>query len=161
MAQGFGLRRSEIDDKREERAIRDGVLLARWFILYELDREIERSRRHGRPLSVAVLKPEFPPLDDGRNDPAVELAAQSARAVARTTDLIGWLAGGAFIVVMPETTAEQATLAASRWRDEMYQRSEQLSNTRWDLDCVLDPLGFTDGQAILDTIGARVANRRA
>ena len=41
--------------------LREGPLLARWFILFELEREMKRASRHERALSIMVLMP-FPTL---------------------------------------------------------------------------------------------------
>jgi GGDEF domain-containing protein len=131
--------------------MRDGVLLARWFILYELEREIARARRHRRPLSIVILHPA--PAISGRTpvDVMIDIAAETASSVARTTDLVGWLPGGRILVIMPETDQDQARSAAFRWRNEMYSRTSHLGGLRWN-PTIVDAFAYSSGESLIEAM---------
>ena len=129
--------------------LRDGVLLSRWFIVHELDKEIERARRHERPLTAVVLRAQPSALTPEQTDAVINGAAGTAMTISRSTDLISWLPDCGILVVMPETDGHQARAAAYRWREEMYLRGCQMDAPRWDLEQVIDPLTFPDANALL------------
>jgi len=133
----------------------DGPLFARWFILYELEKEMRRSARHDRPLSVMVLKP-VPTLGSRPSEAALIHAAESARRSARSTDLIGWLAEGGIIVIMPETDRDGANAAVDRWRNEMYVSSMRFGAVRWHVATNVYAGNFESVDALLEAIGAEL-----
>jgi hypothetical protein len=141
--------------------LRDGVLLSSWFIAHELDKEMERARRHHRPLTVVVLRAEQPQLTNRQTNAAINGAAKTAMAISRTTDLIGWLPECGIFVVMPETDRQQATAAAYRWREEMYTRGWHIDAPRWELEQIIDPLEFADADALLSALATVSRQRRA
>jgi hypothetical protein len=140
--------------------LRDGVLLAPWFIAYELDKEMERARRHGRPLTAVVLRAAVGQLPPGEVETAIHAAAKTAVAISRTTDLIGWLPDWGILVIMPETDTPQAQAAAYRWRAEMHARGWHLRAPQWELEQTICPLEFADADAMLAAL-ARLPQRHA
>jgi GGDEF domain-containing protein len=92
----------------------------------------------------------------------VRVAAEAATAVARNTDLIGWLPGERIIVIMPETDEDQARAAAFRWRNEMYSRTSHLGGLRWNATAI-NPFTYPSGDDLLQALskehipGARAA----
>lgn len=96
-------------------------LLRREAILEQLDRELERALRYGRPLTLAMAD-----LDHfkGVNDRYGHLAGDSllrriAQIVAgglRSTDWIGRYGGEEFLLVLPETDLEGASTVAEKIR---------------------------------------------
>jgi GGDEF domain-containing protein len=87
----------------------DTGLLDRAGLESRLEPELSRSRRYGRPLAVAVLVPVAPPLPD-----QLRACASLIRVRLRAPDLVGHLGGGNFALVMPECTADNATMAVQR-----------------------------------------------
>jgi hypothetical protein len=102
--------------------LRDGVLLARWYILYRLAEWMELARRYHRPLSIVVATPIMLPGEPLAEE-AFEIGATAARLVARATDLVGWLEGGRILMIMPETPRMGAVSAVFRWRNEIHLRT--------------------------------------
>lgn len=70
-------------------------------LMLRLDHEVSRGRRYSRPVSLAVLRPDRPVLDDSlRGIPEV------MRARLRTQDILGHLGEGVLAVVLPECNVE-------------------------------------------------------
>lgn len=66
----------------------------------QLQQEISRSARYGRPIALAVLKPLQPaPESVGR-------CAALIRKELKSPDFVGHLGNGVFVVVMPETAPD-------------------------------------------------------
>ncbi len=68
----------------------------------QLEQEISRSVRYGRPLVLAVLKPLQPSAE------SVARCAGLVRKELEPPDFVGHLGQGVFVVVMPETAAPEA-----------------------------------------------------
>lgn len=86
--------------------------------------ELERMRRHGRPLSLLYLDlDDFKRVNDERGHLAGDqLLARVGRLIAgavRKVDLCARLGGDEFAVLMPETGAADAMHVAERIRDGM------------------------------------------
>jgi len=78
-------------------------------LLLRLEHEVSRGRRYSRPVSLAVLRPDRPVLDDSlRGLPDV------MRARLRTQDLLGHLGDGVLAVILPECNVEAGRNAISR-----------------------------------------------
>ena len=87
----------------------------------EIKREMERSRRYGRPLSLVMLNIDgFRGLNDklGRaaGDRVLEEVGRILRLCVRATDILGRYGGEEFAVVLPETRKDQALGAAEKMR---------------------------------------------
>lgn len=96
-------------------------VLTRRRIDTEIQRELDRSRRYGRPLSLVILDIDrFRRLNDelGRaaGDRVLAEVARVLRLCTRTTDAVGRFGGEEFAVVLPETGGEQAVGAAEKMR---------------------------------------------
>ncbi|MBT3712000.1 MAG: diguanylate cyclase [Anaerolineae bacterium] len=81
--------------------------------------ELERARRVSEPISVIFLDiDKFKEVNDRhghlRGDEALKLVAQVIKERSRAYDGTGRWAGDEFLVVLPETTAEDAKNAAKR-----------------------------------------------
>jgi diguanylate cyclase (GGDEF)-like protein len=98
-----------------------GVLNARAF--YEVvSRELERSRRSHRPLSVAYIDlDDFKAMNDryghAAGDELLRAFARCARQTVRNIDSIARLGGDEFALLMPETDSEGALGAIVRFRE--------------------------------------------
>jgi hypothetical protein len=142
------------------RVLFDGPLLNDWFIRYELNREIERAGRHGRPLSVVVMTPVptgAAPLDAD----ALAAAASVAISSARATDLIGWLSGNRILVILPETDRDGAASAAYRLISEMSRQRLNQGRTRWTVTAKADGHTYESAEQLLDTVAAEVVREQA
>jgi hypothetical protein len=142
------------------KTLRDGVLLAHWYILYRLDEEMERARRYRRPLSIMLARP-LPVSGEQPNALACEVGAAAAQATARLTDLLGWLGRDAILVIMPETGQADANAAASRWRNEMQSRGQPVGGHEWQVAAVENDDRFERPDQLLDCAAQHLARREA
>ncbi len=133
----------------------EGSLLAGWFILHELEKEMQRAKRHERHLSILVLTP-VPSLGHRPDAPALEAAAIAARQSARTTDLVGWLPDDRILVVLPETDRDGAAAATHRWRTEMYTSTLRMGPVRWVVTMSVDPFAYGSAKELIDALTAAV-----
>lgn len=74
----------------------------------QLEQEISRSVRYGRPLALAVLKPLQNPGDH------VGQCAAVVRKQLEPPDFVGHLGNGVFVLVMPETASGEAQSLVGR-----------------------------------------------
>ena len=132
----------------------DGPLLARWFILYELDKEMRRAKRHERPLSIMVLMPVATLSQPAEQ--SLLAAAEAARRSSRVTDLIGWLPSGGILVVMPETDKDGAAAGVSRWRNEMYTSTMRTGAVRWQVATSVNAGEYDSTDALLADVCAEL-----
>ena len=96
-------------------------LYNRRFILTQLAAQISAARRHGRPLSVALVDLDgFKALNDtyghAVGDEVLVAVAQALRDGTRKEDAVGRLGGEEFLVVLPDADARAAAHAAERMR---------------------------------------------
>ena len=85
------------------------------------EREFHRSRRHGSPLSLALLDVDlFKNVNDRygheAGDVALRLVARAVGKGLRREDLLGRVGGEEFAVLLPETGLEEALAVAERIR---------------------------------------------
>jgi len=133
-------------------SLRTGLLLSTWYIEYRLQEEIDRAHRYGRPLAIMMASPEL--LGGERLTRAWrEAGAEGALQAARNTDLVGWWNGGdgQILIIMPETIADIAQVAASRWRDEMWLRGRAVNGPKWNIALLHDPDEFKS-RDLIDTV---------
>ena len=84
-----------------------------------LEQEIARSRRSGLPLTVLMIDlDEFKKLNDKyghlQGDVALRATADQLRKTVRRTDTVCRYGGEEFMIVLPETTPEDASVLAAR-----------------------------------------------
>lgn len=95
--------------------------------LYEqLEREFERSKRHGHPFSVFLMDIDhFKLVNDtyghGVGDRVLVSVASALTETIRSTDSVGRYGGEEFLVVAPETSAAQARILGERLRCHVAQ----------------------------------------
>jgi diguanylate cyclase (GGDEF)-like protein len=104
-------------------ATRDSLTgaMTRRFFTIETDREFERLKRYGNPLScVAIDIDHFKIVNDtyghAGGDLVLKELATFCRQQLRTVDLFGRLGGEEFSIALPDTTISQATLVAEKLR---------------------------------------------
>jgi two-component system cell cycle response regulator len=96
-------------------------LLRRETILEQLGRELERVRRYGRPLTIAMADLDhFKEVNDRHGhlagDALLRRISQVAVAGLRSTDWMGRYGGEEFLLVLPETDIEGASQVAEKIR---------------------------------------------
>jgi hypothetical protein len=131
--------------------LRTGALLSSWYIEYRLQEEIDRAHRYGRPLAIMLASPELL-AGEQLSRAARDAGAESALRAARNTDLVGWWMGGdgQILIIMPETIADIAQVAAARWRDEMWLGGRAVNGPKWDIVLLHDPDEFKS-RDLIDT----------
>ncbi len=121
-------------------------LFNRGALLERLERELERSRRYGRSLTVIFFDLDrFKSINDTYGhqfgDRVLRDLARIATQAVRSIDLVGRYGGEEFIAVLPETDGAQALIVAERLR---------ISVARHRLD-------LPSGEEVRATISAGVA----
>jgi diguanylate cyclase (GGDEF)-like protein len=99
-------------------------LLNRRAILSQLGGTISGARRHGHPLSVAMVDlDDFKSINDAyghaAGDEVLIAAVRAMRAHLRAEDQLGRLGGEEFLVILPETDDGAAALVAEKLREEV------------------------------------------
>lgn len=103
-------------------------LLRREAILEQLDQELERAHRYGRPLTVAMADLDhFKSVNDRyghlAGDSLLRRTAQVIAGALRSTDSIGRYGGEEFLLVLPETDLSAAGDVAEKIRS-LVQRTQ-------------------------------------
>ena len=101
--------------------------------LASLDRQMAAARRHGRPLSVAILDIDhFKRVNDTYGHPVgdevIRRVGNLATEVMREQDLVGRLGGEEFIIVLPETDATAALIGCDRLRQAIAETKLELAS---------------------------------
>jgi two-component system, cell cycle response regulator len=99
-------------------------LANRRYILTQLGSQVSAARRHGRPVSVAIVDIDhFKPVNDEHGHHAGDLVlvavAASLSNHLRAEDQLGRLGGEEFLVVLPDTDAAAAERVTEKLRCEV------------------------------------------
>jgi len=94
-------------------------------------RELDRSRRYGSVLSVAMVDIDFfksfnDTYGHQAGDEVLRTMAQVLVAASREIDIIGRYGGEEFVALLPETTLEQAKIYSDRLRARVELRGQDL-----------------------------------
>lgn len=124
----------ELDQLLLDMALHDSLtqLYKREFFFSELHREFDRAKRHDRPLSVCLMDIDyFKRVNDEYGhlcgDEVLKQFADLIRQSLREGDICGRYGGEEFAIVLPETDAHGAWMAAERIRTAI--ESNQFSIT--------------------------------
>jgi diguanylate cyclase (GGDEF)-like protein len=120
-------------------------LLRREAILEQLDRELERAQRYGRPLTVAMADLDyFKEINDRyghlAGDTLLKAISQVASEGLRSADLIGRYGGEEFLLVLPETEIDGAVTVAEKIRALVQETAVPMDDG--DLACVTISIGL-------------------
>ena len=96
----------------------------RRYLMDQLGRELERSQRYQRPMSLLLCDVDhFKNINDTHGhqigDEVLISFAQSLKQSLRETDWVARYGGEEFVVVLPETTIADASMVAERCRAEL------------------------------------------
>lgn len=96
-------------------------------------RELDRSRRYGSALSVAMVDIDFfksfnDTYGHQAGDEVLRTIAQVLVAASREIDIIGRYGGEEFVALLPETTLDQALVYSERLRARVEMRGADLRN---------------------------------
>jgi len=99
-------------------------------LLQLLQAELKRVKRYGRPLSILLLDiDDFKKINDtyGHNfgDTVLKDFARILRQVTRETDYVGRWGGEEFLIILPETTKEEAFKVAEKIRKHIEDYFEE------------------------------------
>jgi len=114
---------TDANERLEKMATSDSLtgLLNHGKIVGELDNAIALAKRHDRPLSIVMLDVDnFKKLNDTEGhvagDAVLVSLAKTLQEVSRIEDRVGRYGGEEFLIVLPETSADQALELAKRFR---------------------------------------------
>jgi two-component system, cell cycle response regulator len=113
--------------RRLEALIREDPLTGlsnRRFILTQLSGMVSGARRHGRPLSIAIVDLDrFKTINDEHGhqagDEVLTAAVRAMRRRLRAEDQLGRLGGEEFLVLLPDTGVPAASVVADSLRTEI------------------------------------------
>jgi diguanylate cyclase (GGDEF)-like protein len=106
-------------------------LYNRWYVMEKIDSEMNRSLRHGCPVSLIMLDIDhFKRVNDSfghsTGDRVLRSVGQVLRDSCRVYDVAGRYGGEEFCIVLPETKVSNTTAVAERIR-------ERLAASRFDV----------------------------
>lgn len=96
-------------------------------VMKHLGIELERARRYNKPMCVLMIDLDnFKLINDTcghqAGDEVIIDSAIILKDLCRTSDKVGRYGGEEFVIVLPETDTEAATILAERIREDMPQR---------------------------------------
>ena len=107
--------------------------LSRFYVVKRAQEEIERARRTGRPLAVLLID-----LDHFKNvnntyghlagDITLQWIVETCQSTLREIDLLGRMGGDEFLVLLPETSLEEAHEIAKRMVQKVNQLEIKIAN---------------------------------
>lgn len=116
----------QIIEEHKRRATHDGLtgLPNRDAYQQRLEEELNRKARYGGPLTMVVADVDFfKRINDNyghlAGDKVLQLLAKAMRKSLRDVDFIGRYGGEEFIILMPETNAQEALAATEKLRTKV------------------------------------------
>ncbi|HLM03045.1 MAG TPA: diguanylate cyclase [Pyrinomonadaceae bacterium] len=110
----------------EQLSVTDGLtgLYNRRYLEARLAEEINRSQRHGFPMSFMMIDvDEFKPYNDRfghtEGDKALQIVAHCLKATLRGADVAARYGGEEFSILLPQTNLKEASLIAERVRQRV------------------------------------------
>src|SRR5205085_7412887 len=96
----------------------------RWYVMEKIESEINRSVRHGSPVSLLMIDIDhFKQVNDSYGhavgDQVLQSVGKTLRDSCRVYDVPGRYGGEEFCVVLPETRIGYTTVVAERIRNRL------------------------------------------
>jgi diguanylate cyclase (GGDEF)-like protein len=114
------------NNELSEISARDALtgLYNRWYVMEKIDSEMNRSVRHGSPVSLIMLDIDhFKKVNDSfghsAGDRVLRSVGQVLRDSCRVYDVPGRYGGEEFCVILPETKVGNTTVVAERIRERL------------------------------------------
>lgn len=119
-------------------------------------REVDRSKRYGRPISLAFMDLDnFKAINDqyghDTGDELLAVVASTLVGTVRTSDIVARIGGDEFAIVMPETSADQAHAALEKTRSAV---SDRMAEHAWNVTFSIGVVSTTEGASQLSTLMA-------
>lgn len=118
-----------LQENLREQAVRDPLtgLFNRRYLMETLAREVTRSRRQNRPLTVAMIDVDrFKRINDSHGhvagDRVLTMVANVLAGLVREGDVVCRYGGEEFVVLLPDLSAELALQRAEGWRMALAER---------------------------------------
>jgi len=144
-------------DENRELAERDALtrIANRYRLEQALQQECRRAQRFREPLSVIAMDvDDFKPINDryghAQGDAALVHVVENLRTCLRDHDLLARWGGDEFVMVMPQTTLDEALAVAGRLRQAMVQ-VEQIGESRLTLSYGV--VQWQEGEGQSDLLG--------
>ncbi len=122
-----------------------GLFNSRSF-LKTAEAELNRSRRSGRPITVAFVDcDDFKAVNDSfghlRGDELLKTIAATMRSSTRSYDVAARLGGDEFALLLPETAAESATTVVTRVHERLISA---MQSNAWPVTFSIGVVTFTE-----------------
>ncbi|HEV7240458.1 MAG TPA: GGDEF domain-containing protein [Thermoanaerobaculia bacterium] len=109
-------------------------LYNRWFVMEKIDSELNRSLRHGSPMSLLMLDVDhFKRINDtwghSAGDQVLQGIGKLLRDCCRVYDVPGRYGGEEFCIVLPETKIGNTSVVAERIRRRLEDTALQCGET--------------------------------
>jgi diguanylate cyclase (GGDEF)-like protein len=155
------IERAQLYHKMEMLASTDGLtrLYNHRAFQEQLAKEVERSRRYQRPLSLLMMDIDhFKSFNDTYGHPVGDLVLQEiSRCISqsiRANDIAARYGGEEFAVIIPETAGDGAMIIAERVRRTVEQRTivslDKQLHVTISLGCSVMPIHATAQQPLID-----------
>jgi diguanylate cyclase (GGDEF)-like protein/PAS domain S-box-containing protein len=149
-----------LQDKLREQAVRDSLtgVYNRRFLAESLDGVVARAERDKKPISVVVMDIDhFKTFNDRFGHKCGDMVLQSLAKLlcdhTKNGDIVCRYGGEEFVVLMPNTTLDQAFECAESWRSvfeaDAIKSQGQLLQATFSAGVASFPLHGTNGEAIL------------
>jgi diguanylate cyclase (GGDEF)-like protein len=135
------------------------------YLLEFLDRELARSARHQRPLSLIMVDvDEFKSVNDRfghlGGDYTLREMVSCVRHTIRREELFARYGGEEFAIVLPETTLEGARVAAERIRTHVAQHRFSFDDLAFQITVSLGVFTTTGDESLAPTELIRQADQK-
>jgi two-component system cell cycle response regulator len=129
----------------------------RYIFMPILEAELGRTRRHGRPFSLAMLDIDnFKTINDSRGhmfgDKVLKALAQLMQSEMRTIDVLCRFGGEEFCLLLPETSLTFAAYVMERLRDKLDKEGIDVDGEHMELTISIGLVAFTGGDDTQETL---------
>ncbi len=140
--------------------------LTRRHVNQSIDLELQRCKRNGRSLALLVLDLDnFKQVNDSFGHPAGDQVlikfVKDVNALLRQGDQLGRFGGEEFVVVLPDTTLEAASLVAERIRTVVAAPGSLLSSAPGFAPFCTVSIGVTTNSLVTDSVSSMLARADA